>query len=788
MISSVSIFLLQQRSRLSIAALLLILASGCGGAFLELKTHYSVFFDKTDVNLVAHQTLENKFTQADNVFFLIHTVDDDVFTKESLEAIHKLTQESWKLPYSVRVDSITNYHHVTSEDNTLTINPLYNPDAEHTQASLNNIKNIALNQTELLKTFVSKEGKYTGVNVNVSLPYASETAAAEVTYAARELKNHVLSEYPQLDIDIVGQVPFNWVFNEMAMIDGETLFPIMFGLMFLILTYFYRTTAAIVGTLTIISASSIIAFGAGGWFGYSINAVNLVSGIIIMTVAVADCVHILNEYYPAIRAGKGKISALQHSFSINLSPITITSLATAIGFFGLNFSASPVFRELGNITAVGVIAAWALTFILLPFLLLILTSEKSIKNVMINKGNRFSQGWIETKLPQYIKNTKSSYLVTTLAIVIIAIACVPLNKLDERVLTYFDEDVPFRAAVEKVQDKMLGFDRIAFSFDTHQSYGINDPLFLSQTASFVDWARSQPEVTQVVSYTDTLKNINRVMKGNQTGSYSLPATSEEAGQLLLTYELSLPFGADLNHVINHQKEALRISIGLTSQSANTLIDFENRAQIWIKENIADHYHISPGASVSMMFAHLGENNINSMITGNMIVTILVTLTLIIILGSLKFGLLTLLPNVVPALMTFGIWGVFVGEINMAVAVVFCITLGIVVDDTVHFTSKYLYGRRKLNLSPVAAMEFSYARVGKALLITTITLVTGFLVLCFSSLKVNSAMGILVASTIFIAFVFDLFVFPRLLVLVDSKGNISVKNDQKNLSKTDLANG
>ncbi|MBV1920321.1 MAG: MMPL family transporter, partial [Pseudomonadales bacterium] len=355
-------------------------------------------------------------------------------------------------------------------------------------------------------------------------------------------------------------------------------------------------------------------------------------------------------------------------------------------------------------------------------------------------------------------------------------------------LTYFDKDVPFRAAVEKVQDKMLGFDRVAFSLNTHQPYGINDPIFLSQTANFVEWARSQPEVTQVISYTDTLKNINMVMQDNQAGSYSLPATSEEAGQLLLTYELSLPFGADLNHLIDHQKEALRISIGLTSQSANTLIDFENRAQIWISENMAKNFDISPGASVSMMFAHLGANNINSMITGNIIVTILVTLSLIIILGSLKFGLLTLLPNIVPALMAFGIWGVFVGEINMAVAVVFCLTLGIVVDDTVHFTSKYLYGRRNLKLQPAHAMEFAYLRVGKALLITTITLVTGFLVLCFSSLKVNSAMGILVAMTIFIAFVFDLFVFPRLLVLVDSKENLTAHDDANNLSETSVANG
>ena len=765
-------FLIAKRKllALSVMGLIVLIAAGCLG--LQMKTHYSVFFDDSDPNLVAHQTLETEFTPADNVYFVIRPAEGSVYNGSTLAAIDRLTALSWELPYSVRVDSLSNYHQVTESDNELLVSELYDNPQQLTEAGLKTLADAVATKPELNGLLVASDGSFAGVNVNLALPYASEKAAQEVTEAARVLKNQLLQEYPGIRIDILGQVPFNWVFNEMAMKDGETLFAIMFLVMFLVIGFFFRSVAAVGVTLIVISAASAAAMGLGGLLGYSLNAINLIAGTIIMTVAVADCVHLLTEFNHNARDGRSPQEAMKQSLLLNYWPVTVTSITTAIGFLGLNFSASPPFRELGNMTAFGVLMAWVLSLCVFPALYLWFLKDSKYQQIAHSDAGQ--GGWLQTRLPDWIIKTQPRYLVMALSATFVLIALMPLNKLDERVLTYFDEDVPFRAAVERIQDKMLGFDRIAFSISSTEENGVSDPALLQFGDRFTEWARSQPEVTHVATYTDVIKELNRVMNEGNQYHYRIPDDREQAAQLQLLYEMSLPFGADIKHLVSHDKDSLRISVGLKSQSAKGLLGFDRKASEWMAANLPpEGVTVSPGASVSMMFAHIGMTNIKSMISGNIVVTLLVTACLIVFLGSVKFGLLSVLPNIVPALVTFGLWGLFVGEINMAIAVVFCITLGIVVDDTVHFTAKYLHGRRAMHLPPAQAIQFAYAKVSRALMITTLVLTAGFLVLCFSSLRINSAMGLLVALTIVVAFVFDLFVYPRLLLAVERRAALAI---------------
>ena len=187
---------------------------------------------------------------------------------------------------------------------------------------------------------------------------------------------------------------------------------------------------------------------------------------------------------------------------------------------------------------------------------------------------------------------------------------------------------------------------------------------------------------------------------------------------------------------------------------------EKRIDQWSQQNIPELR--STGAGVSLMFAHLGQKNINSMITGSIIALVLVTLTLIIALRSVKYGLFSLLPNALPAAVAFGVWGVTMGEVNVAVAVVFSFTLGIIVDDTVHFLTKYLRAKEELNKSQEESLVYAMTIVGKAIIVTTVVLGSGFFVLGLSDFNVNAYMGAMVALTIGIALVLDLIMMPALL--------------------------
>ena len=241
----------------------------------------------------------------------------------------------------------------------------------------------------------------------------------------------------------------------------------------------------------------------------------------------------------------------------------------------------------------------------------------------------------------------------------------------------------------------------------------------------------------------------------------IPDSRELASQYLLLYELSLPYGLDLNTQLNLDKSALRVDLRVRKQKPHEVVALEARISTWLAENLPD-IEATPGSSVSIMFAHMGQRNIDSMLIGNVIAIALITLILVVALRSVRYGLLSMLPNALPALVTVGLWGYLNGELNLAVALIFVITLGIVVDDTVHFIAKYLRARRERNLSPDEAVRYAFTNVGNALVITSIVLAAGFMVLAQSHFQVNAIMGLLVAMTIAVALAFDFLFLPPLL--------------------------
>ena len=197
-----------------------------------------------------------------------------------------------------------------------------------------------------------------------------------------------------------------------------------------------------------------------------------------------------------------------------------------------------------------------------------------------------------------------------------------------------------------------------------------------------------------------------------------------------------------------------------------MLDTEARAQEWLRDN-APHMK-SGGASPSVMFAYIGQRNIISMLTGTSIALVLISLVLLLALRSVKIGLISLVPNLAPAAMGFGLWGILYGQVGLGLSVVMGLTLGIVVDDTVHFLSKYLRARRERGMDANDAVRYAFHTVGIALLVTTLVLIAGFMVLTQSGFKLNADMGLLTAITIALALVADFLFLPPLLMKLDRK--------------------
>jgi hypothetical protein len=178
------------------------------------------------------------------------------------------------------------------------------------------------------------------------------------------------------------------------------------------------------------------------------------------------------------------------------------------------------------------------------------------------------------------------------------------------------------------------------------------------------------------------------------------------------------------------------------------------------------------ASTNLMFSHISERNIKSSLLATFIALGLIAIILAIAFRSVKFGALSLLPNLAPGLMAFGIWGMTVGRIDVGNAIVTTMALGIIVDDSVHFLSKYLRARREGEMSSEEAVRYAFSTVGAALVVTSFILVAGFLMLALSPFGLNAGMGLLTAIVLLVALGADLLFLPPLLMQIDKAPSLS----------------
>ena len=441
---------------------------------------------------------------------------------------------------------------------------------------------------------------------------------------------------------------------------------------------------------------------------------------------------------------------------VNFNPIFLTSLTTAIGFLSMNFSDSPPFHDLGTITAIGVVYAFFLSIFFLPALMAVLP----VKMATRPDSAKSSMDWLANFV---IRNNKP--LLISIGILIVAlIAMIPKNELNDVFVNYFDKTIQFRSDTDHISENLTGMYFVDYSLDNKEPSGINKPEYIAQLEQFEQWLLQQPEVKHVNALSETYRRLNKNMHGDDAGYYRVPEEQELAAQYLLMYEMSLPFGLDLNNQINVDKSASRLTATLETLSSKQVFNFENRVKDWMSDNTPAL--LTEGSSPTIMFSHIAKRNIISMLSGTTIALILISAILMVSLRSVKFGILSLVPNLVPAGMAFGAWALFVGQVGLAVSVVAAMTLGIVVDDTIHFLSKYLRARRERGMNTEDAIRYAFNTVGVALFITTVILTAGFMIIAQSTFLVNANMGLLTAITISIALFVDFLFLPPLLMLVD----------------------
>nr|VFK38509.1 MAG: hypothetical protein BECKSD772F_GA0070984_102514 [Candidatus Kentron sp. SD]VFK44818.1 MAG: hypothetical protein BECKSD772E_GA0070983_10447 [Candidatus Kentron sp. SD] len=752
-------WIIRWRYQILLVTFLLAILAAWGLFSLKSEADYRVFFKKDNPELLAFDRIQDTYAKDDNVLFVLAPKDGRVFTRETLQAVAWLTEEAWQTPYSNRVDSITNFQYTYARGDDIIVRDLI-PDAEAlTEADITRIRDIALAEPQLVNSLVSPEGHVAAVNITIQLQDENaDQATPEVIAFARGLERILRADYPHIEVYMTGLVTGNNAFLEISQQDMLTLIPAMFLMIVAILWWLLHSFFGVIATILVIVFSTISAVGLAGWMGISLTAISNSAPVVILTLAIANSVHILTTFRRLLY-GREKNAAIMESLRVNFTPVSLVSLTTAIGFLSLNFGEIPPLRDLGNIVAIGVAIAFILSVGFLPALMATFPAPPAIPPTDATGARAMAH------FGEFVIRRRRELMWSMLVITLALIACLGRNDLDDEYLKYYGEDVDFRIATDFTIENLTGLQRIHYSLDAGEEWGIGKPEFLKKMAEFVVWYREQPEVIHVDSIIDVLRQLNRNMHGDDPAYYRLPERRDLVAQYLLFYEMSLPYGLDLNNQINVDKSATRMMVTLKALSDNALLAVEARAQQWLRENAPASMQ-TPGVSVSMIFASVNYHNLRSLLWGAFVALVLISLILVVASRSVKFGLISMIPNLVPMAMAFGLWGLLVGKINLGLSAVALITMGIVVDDTIHFLNKYLYARRKENLDSPDAVRYAFNNVGLALWTTSLTLIAGFLILTLSPFYVNSSMGIMTAATITLALVTDFLLLPPLLMKWD----------------------
>ncbi len=682
------------------------------------------------------------------------------FTPEALGAAARLVEAARAIPEITRVDSPTNFLIPRFDEGRLIAEPLIADATKLDVAGALAAGEAARAEPFLRGVLVAVDGNVIAVNFNVMAN--GDEAVANLVERIRGIVAETASAYPTLQFHSTGILIGSRSFAEATERDLAELSPIMVALVIILMIVLLRSFVGTAASLAVVGSSVIAAMGLAGWMGFSLNPASAAAPTIILTVSIGDSVHIVSAVRRAMGRGLNKHAAIVEALSVNLRPVILTSLTTAAGFLAMNTTPSPPMRDLGNLTAIGVMLALLFSLTLLPALLAILPLAPA--------RNIEKEALLFRRLGEWLVRRRRLALAAGLILAAGFAPGVGAIAFNDQFTKYFDQRYEFRRATDFVEAHLTGTDVIEHVVSNGAPFGALSDEHLHWLARLAHWYRAQAGVLHVSSLADVASRLNQAEIGATASNdhYKLPIEEGHARTLLLDFANALPADAPRTGLIDAMASSSRLSVVVAGMPARELRELAARAETWFAAN-APPGLTAPATGLSLMYARVSGENITNMLTSTGVALGLVSLLLVLLYRSVRFGLITLLPNLIPAVIALGFWGYTVGQLGLASSAVVAMTLGVVVDNSIHYLSRYRRAREVLGLVPTEAAVYAVESVGPALATTTVVLAAGFAVLATSGFEVNASLGALAALIIAIAFAVDLLILPALAILVDRGG-------------------
>jgi len=738
---------------LSLAA---VISVGQAASRLVFDSSYRMWFDKHDPNLKAYDAFENTFG-SDDAILIAFKDKNGIFTNKALESIKRITDELWKTTRVVKVDSLTNFQWTHGEDDDLLVEDLV-PDLPLSEKVLAYKKAIALKEKRINGLLLSKDA--TTSQIVAKLQVETNPASTHYMQVRRAVEKiirdeHVLTGY---DYYIQGGPIVDTSFKIYSEQDMKTMIPILFCLVTVILVILFRSAGGTVLPMLVVGFSIMLTMGISGFAGIKLNPLTASVPQIILAVGIADAIHIVTVFLRQLKQGAERKNALIYSIEKNLKPCFLTSFTTSIGFLSLLVSKMGPLRYLGLMAGMGTIAAFIITFSFLPSALAILPFAERLTAPESKGGD-----WTD-KIASFVIACPKRIIVFFFISAITILSFLTNVHINNNPILYFKEGTMLRDATAFIEKNLTGTESLEFVVDSGEADGIKNPIFLKKLERLQNYLDSLPQVAKTASIVDIIKRLNSSMHGEDEAYYKIPENQALSAQYLFLYTLSLPLGKDINDTINVDNSKTRMTALTWNQSSSENLKLIEKVNVWIEKNIPHVKVYTVGKTV--LFSYMQIELTRSFVKSILLALFLVTLTMMFTFKSFKVGLLSMVPNVIPLMLTAGVMGIFRMHMDAGSVMVGCVAIGIAVDDTIHFLSKFQDSVEK-GMDRVSAVRYVYRETATAIIFTSIVLVMGFGVFMFSQFNLNVYFGILTAIVLFFAVLCDLLLLPAILLCRES---------------------
>jgi len=738
--------------RLSIGILLIVLTFVLAYQLRLFRISQSQHKDlpQDDPDLVFFEQFCRRFGDAE--LLIVAVAADDMFTTDNLRYLQHLTDLIGRVPDIAEVISLTNISDIRIDGDSIDVRPLLG-EIPTDPTELAAIRSYILGNPYWVKNLISPDGTTASINAKLRYLREDETYRIAVVQKVREILR--ANPHPGTAVYVTGVSPLLADSLDYISLDLKRFIWLTPVLIILLLLLVFRTVRGALIPQTVIIASVVWIGGVFFTMGKAVGMVTTMLPTLIMVICLSDVIHVINHYYEEATKSDNRRQVILATMEHMISACFLTSITTAVGFASLLFADLQSIREFGVYSALGIMITYLLGMTITPIVLSLLPLPRT------QRWQGYQQSIIAHTLlhiERFVQRDRWRIPLIVALLTIASIVGITRLSIETQISKFIPDNAPSIDGLNFIQDHMAGFSTLELAVEGPAEV-FQEPWALQELEELQTFLRSLPGVDTAHSLTEFIKETNKVMHEGRDDFYALPTDRPTVAQYLLLLTMTGK-AAFLNSFVSFDFSGARVSARIHSMSSAGHLALLQQVEAFAAQHLDPRLHLTT-TGVVKLYATTVHALVNSQLRSLVFSFAIIALMIIVHLRSLRVGLLAMIPNLLPILMTLGIMGWLNISLNVATVMISCIALGIAVDDTIHFLTRY---RREIavNSEVGPAIHRTMLRCGRAIVFTSLIITAGYAVIIFSSFRPNRYFGLLTAVTMISALLADLIVLPYLV--------------------------